>query len=198
MSSFKVMVEDGATTGFSIHGMDYKHATNAMGSLERYKMFEKLECIQYSNAARDALSRLLNQHPVDLLQIELLAVQLISDYFKETNATVAYIGSPVLASTKRGSIVIITEFGELLGVALKSSSDIFTVRRLMAKFNRPKTWAEVGSPMFSVLAESWKLSITAVNKRVATFEDYNPEQPREVAVQVALEGLDMTLWEVSQ
>lgn len=205
---FQFHVSTNGLQGFTLHGMEYRIATNAMGTLDRYQHGDKLEFIGLSATLGASLRCSIMSSAFALMgvemattSLELTAIKAIKSFFAYTSVKgVKYHGHPKVVSTKRGSIMVVTEYGELLGVILNHPSDIYTVKRLMSKWQAPKTWAEVGTMMYSFLSDHLKREVVLaeVNGSVATFLGCNAEQPIEVAVEVAIEGLDLTLWEISK
>lgn len=206
---FQFNVSTDGLIGFTLHGMRYQVATNAMGTLDRYQHGDKVEFIGLSASLgaflRDfILSGALASIDAEkaTVELELTAIKALKSFFLETTikGTNYFQGHPKVVSTKRGSIIVVTEYGELLGVILNHPSDVFIVNRLMSKWQAPKTWAEVGTMMYSYLSDHYKhkVALSEVNGSVATFLGCNAEQPVEVAVEVAIEGLGLTLWEISK
>lgn len=206
---FQFHVSTDGLIGFTLHGMRYQVATNAMGTVDPYQHGDKVEFISLSASLGASLRcSILNCTFATLgvematMSLERTAITAIKAFFTDTtiSGTDYYKGHPKVVSTKRGSIIVVTEYGELLGVILNHPSDVFVVNRLMSKWQAPKTWAEVGTMMYSYLSDHYKhkVVLAEVNGSVATFLGCNAEQPIEVAVEVAIEGLGLTLWEISK
>ena len=205
---FQFHVSTNGLQGFTLHGMEYRIATNAMGTLDLYQHGDKIEFIGLSatlgaslsaSISRGVFTRMNAQQVTESL--ERTAVPALITFFCDTSISgIKYQGVPKMLSSKRGSLMLVTEYGELLGVILNHPSDIYTVKRLMSKWQAPKTWAEVGTMMYSYLSDHYKhkVVLAEVNGSIATFLGCNAEQPIEVAVEVAIEGLGLTLWEISK
>lgn len=206
---FQFHVSTDGLVGFTLHGMRYQVATNAMGTVDHYQHGDKVEFISLSATLGASLRcSTLNGTFASMdtekvtVELELTAIKALKSFFADTTikGTDYFRGHPKVVSTRRGSIIVVTEYGELLGVILNHPSDVFIVNRLMSKWQAPKTWAEVGTMMYSYMSDHYKhkVVLSEVNGSVATFLGCNAEQPIEVSVEVAIEGLGLTLWEISK
>lgn len=206
---FQFHVSTDGLIGFTLHGMRYQVATNAMGTVDHYQHGDKVEFIGLSATLGASLRcSILNGTFASMdiekatMRLEVTAMEALKAFFLETiiKGTAYFTGHPKVVSTQRGSVLVVTEYGELLGVVLNHPSDVFVVNRLMSKWQAPKTWAEVGTMMYSYLSDHYKhkVVLAEVNGSIATFLGCNAEQPIEVAVEVAIEGLGLTLWEISK
>ena len=206
---FQFHVSTDGLIGFTLHGMRYQVATNTMGTLDRYQHGDKVEFIGLSATLGAFLRDFILSGAfasMDVVKatrsLERTAITAIKAFFADItiSGNAYYKGHPKVVSTKRGSNIVVTEYGELLGVILNHPSDVFVVNRLMSKWQAPKTWAEVGTMMYSYLSDHYKhkVVLAEVNGSIATFLGCNAEQPIEVAVEVAIEGLGLTIWEISK
>lgn len=184
-----------------LHGMQYQPSTDCLGSTEKYKEGERVEYIALSDDLCESLRASVLDGTVSNLTLELLALEALTQYFKGISRySFGYVGIPKIASTSSGSIVMFTEYGEILGAILKHAKDFYVIKQLASRFPRAVTWAEVGTVMYAILDKCDEYMMLNVIDGVVKFgviaEQEIPVRP--VDTKKAVEDLDLELWEISK
>lgn len=189
---FSLEVEGEHVIGFTLHGMTYREIE------EKYKQGEKLEVIQYPSVLGYSLAGSIISGTFDLMECEFFAVRALEWYLSDFLCEIKSFGTFRMLSTERGSILAITEYGELGGVILKHPSDVFVVRALMKRYYSPKAWCYHGDIMDIVLDKLPEVELYECTKDgLNHYSSHNPDEPSRLQVRHAIEGLPLKLWEIS-
>lgn len=189
---FSLEVEGEHVVGFTLHGMSYREVE------EKYKQGEKLEVIQYPSVLGRSLTSSIISGTFDLMECEFFAVRALEWYLSDFLCEVKSFGTFRMLSTDRGSILSITEYGELGGVILKHPSDLFVVRALMKRYYSPKAWCYAGDIMDCVLEKLPEVELYDHTRNgLNHYSAHNPSGETELQVAEAIKGLPLRLWEIS-
>lgn len=188
----QIQVANNEVTGFELYGMPYRFTD------EKYKQHEKLECISYSRATQAFLSDSIVEGGFTRMVMENAALLALMDYLHDYSISCKLLGKSKMLSTKRGSIIVVTEYGELGGCVLKHPNDTFVITQLLKRWEFPKAVCYLGDIMACVMDKLPYVELADVKGNVGYYESHNVGSPYELPVEEAMKGLNLTMWEVSK